>query len=307
MSRRDRKGNVPHDNNRASLFTVRESMPLLDLVMKLLDGISRNKAKSLLSHGAVSVDGRVATHVDFVVSEGSTVLISRGKPSAADSSPHYNIVYEDRWLIVVDKAEGVLSMPVGAHSLNMKSLLDRYLAAKGSRCTAHVVHRLDCRTSGLMMYAKSTPIQQQMQDNWHERVFDRRYVAVVEGVPVDDEGVVESYLRDTRSMTVVSTREQVPGSRFASTSWRVLERGEHRALVELRLATGRKNQIRVHMAEIGHPVVGDGKYGTQDDPGSRLCLHACVLAFTHPVTGEQMSFDTPIPAHFYRSLSHRND
>ena len=307
MAYRDNKRRVPHDNNRASVFTVREEMPLLQAVMTLLDGISRNKAKSLLSHGAVSVDGRVATNVNTVVPAGASVTISRGKRSAAELSPHYNIVYEDRWLVVVDKAEGVLSMPVGAHSLNMKSLLDRYFALKGQRCTAHVVHRLDCRTSGLMMYAKSVDVQQQLQDNWHERVFDRRYVAVVEGVMEQDDGVVESYLRDTRSMTVVSTPVEVPGSRFASTSWHVLERGEDRTLVELRLSTGRKNQIRVHMADIGHPVVGDGKYGTQHDPGSRLCLHACVLAFTHPVTGEQLAFDTPIPTYFYNQLDASSD
>ncbi len=300
-----RKSNprVPHDNDRATAFTARETGTLLQTVMRHLDGISRNKAKSLLTHGAVSVNGRTATHVDTPVTAGDAIVIRRGKATPADRSPHYTIAHEDRWIVVVDKAPGVLSMGVGRNSLNMKSLLDRHFAATGQRCTAHVVHRLDCRTSGLMMYAKSVDVQRQLQDGWHERVFDRRYVAVVDGVIEHDEGKVESYLRDTSSMTVVSSPVERPGYRFASTAWRVLERGENRTLVELRLATGRKNQIRVHMADIGHPVVGDGKYGSQQDPGSRLCLHAIKLAFHHPVTGEPMDFETPIPTHFLKQLN----
>ena len=295
---------VPHDGDRTTAFTARAASTLLEAVMRHLDGISRNKAKSLLSHGAVSVNGRQATHVDTPVAEGDAIVIRRGKSTPADRSPHYAIAFEDRWLVVVDKAPGVLSMGVGRNSLNMKSLLDRHFAATGQRCTAHVVHRLDCRTSGLMMYAKSVDIQQQMQDGWHERVYDRRYIAVVEGVIEKDEGKVESYLKDTPSMTVVSSPVERPGYRFAATSWRVLERGESRTLVELRLATGRKNQIRVHMASIGHPVVGDGKYGGGEDRArdARLCLHAVKLAFRHPITGQAMEFETPIPPHFLRQL-----
>lgn len=295
---------VPHDNDRAVAFTAREAMPLLQLVMRHLDGISRNKAKSLLTHGSVTVNGKVVTHVDTPVAAGDAVVISRGKATPAERSPHYNIAYEDQWIVVVDKAPGVLSMGVGAKSLNMKSLLDRHFASTGQRCTAHVVHRLDCRTSGLMMYAKSMDVQRQMQDGWHDRVFDRRYVAVVEGVMEQDDGKVESYLRDTQSMTVVSSPVERPGFRFASTSWHVLERGATRTLVELRLATGRKNQIRVHMADIGHPVVGDGKYGGGDENSrnSRLCLHAVKLAFYHPVSGTPLEFETPIPAHFLHQL-----
>ena len=288
------------------MFTVRESMPLLDFVMKSLDGIARNKAKSILAHGGVRVDGKVVTRHDHVLKPGSVVEVQRGPSMGAPSdSQFYTIVYEDPYIIVVDKQPGVLSMPVGAKSLNMKTLLDRHFALTHQRCTAHVVHRLDCRTSGLMLYAKRIDIQQQMQDGWHDRVFDRRYVAVVEGIPQQREGRVESWLRDNpRTDVVESSPVQVEGSRFAVTHWRLLEANPHtmRALVELQLETGRKNQIRVHMSQEGHPVVGDGKYGHQDDPGSRMCLHAFKLAFYHPVTGRPLDFETPIPNYFYRAL-----
>ena len=195
--------------------------------------------------------------------------------------------------------------PVGASSLNMKTLLDRHFAETRQRCTAHVVHRLDCRTSGLMVYAKSVDVQQQMTADWHSTIIDRRYVAVVEGVMEQNHGKVESWLHDTDRMVVVSSPVD-DGGKWAATEWELVEQAPERALLFLHLLTGRKNQIRVHMADIGHPVVGDGKYGGQDDPGSRMCLHAFRLAFHHPVTGEAMEFETPIPRYFGTALHHKS-
>ena len=225
------------------------------------------------------------SHVDYPLDAGCVVKIRRHARPSSTNNPHYRIVYEDQWLVVVDKQQGVLSMPVGAGSLNMKSLLDRHFAETRQRCTAHVVHRLDARTSGLMVYAKSVDVQQQMTADWHSTIIDRRYVAVVEG---DRMVVVSSPVDD--------------GGKWAATEWELIEQAENRSLLFLHLITGRKNQIRVHMAEIGHPVVGDGKYGHQDDPGSRMCLHAFRLAFHHPVTGEPLFFETPIPRFFGTAL-----
>ncbi|MBQ1485191.1 MAG: RluA family pseudouridine synthase, partial [Muribaculaceae bacterium] len=252
-------------------------------------------------HGGVTVDERVQTHVDYPLDEGSVVKIRRhARPSSANNR-YYRIVYEDRWVVVVDKQQGVLSMPVGAGSLNMKTLLDRHFTETRQRCHAHVVHRLDTRTSGLMMYAKSSDIQQQLIADWHSTIIDRRYVAVVEGVMEQPSGKVESWLHDTDRMVVVSSPVD-DGGKWSATEWELVEQGPERALLFLHLLTGRKNQIRVHMADIGHPVVGDGKYGHQDDPGSRMCLHAFRLAFHHPVTGEAMVFETPIPRYFGTAL-----
>ena len=286
MSRRH-DHRVPRTDDKAIVREVRQPAHLLDFVMQTLDGISRNKAKSILAHGGVTVD--------------SVVKIRRhARPSSANNS-NYRIVYEDRWIVVVDKQQGVLSMPVGASSLNMKTLLDRHFAETRQRCTAHVVHRLDCRTSGLMVYAKSVDVQQQMTADWHRTIIDRRYVAVVEGVMEDPKGRVESWLHDTDRMVVVSSPVD-DGGKWAMTEWELAEQAPQRALLYLHLLTGRKNQIRVHMADIGHPVVGDGKYGHQDDPGKRMCLHAFRLAFHHPVTGEALYFETPIPRYFGTAL-----
>ena len=300
MSRRH-DHRVPRNDDKAVVREVKQPATLLDFVMQALDGISRNKAKSILAHGGVTVDDRVQSHVDFPLDPGSVVKIRRhARPSSA-VNPHYRIVYEDRWVVVVDKQQGVLSMPVGAGSLNMKSLLDRHFAETRQRCTAHVVHRLDARTSGLMVYAKSVEVQQQMTADWHQTVIDRRYVAVVDGIMEEPTGKVESWLHDTDRMVVVSSPVD-DGGKWAATEWEVVETGPARSLLFLHLLTGRKNQIRVHMADLGHPVVGDGKYGHQVDPGKRMCLHAFRLAFNHPVTGEPLYFETPIPYYFGTAL-----
>ena len=292
---------VPRNDDKAVVREVMQPDKLLNFVMQCLDGISRNKAKSILAHGGVTVDGRTQTHVDFSLEPGNVVQIRRHAKPSFVSNPHYDIVYEDQWVVVVDKQQGVLSMPVGAGSLNMKTMLDRHFAETRQRCTAHVVHRLDARTSGLMVYAKSVDIQQRMTEDWHSTIIDRRYVAVVEGVMEQPQGKVESWLHDTDSMVVVSSPVD-DGGKWAATEWELVEQAKERSLLFLHLLTGRKNQIRVHMADIGHPVVGDGKYGHQDDPGTRMCLHAFRLAFHHPVTGEPLCFETPIPRYFGTAL-----
>ena len=301
MANRRHDHRVPRNDDKAIVREVKEPAKLLDFVMQTLDGISRNKAKSILAHGGVTVDGQVQSHVDFPLDAGSVVQIRRHAQPASLNNRYFRIVYEDQWLVVVDKQQGVLSMPVGAGSLNMKTLLDRHFAETRQRCTAHVVHRLDARTSGLMVYAKSVDVQQQMTADWHSTIVDRRYVAVVEGVMEDPAGKVESWLHDTDRMVVVSSPVD-DGGKWAATEWELVEQAQDRALLFLHLLTGRKNQIRVHMADIGHPVVGDGKYGHQDDPGKRMCLHAFRLAFHHPVTGEDMYYETPIPRYFGTAL-----
>jgi len=296
---------VPRNDDKAIVVHVKQPDKLLNFVMNTLDGISRNKAKSILGHGGVTVDGRVQSHVDYPLDEGSVVEIRRHARPSAVNNPHYRIVYEDRWVVVVDKQQGVLSMPVGAGSLNMKSLLDRHFAETHQRCTAHVVHRLDCRTSGLMVYAKSVDVQQQMTADWHSTIIDRRYAAVAEGIVEQPEGTIESWLTDTPSMRVVSSPVD-NGGKHAITEWQLIETGPHRSLLHLHLLTGRKNQIRVHLADIGHPVVGDGKYGSQQRPGAPMCLHAWRLAFYHPATGEPMEFESPIPRYFTNALKATN-
>ena len=294
MPNRRHDHRVPRNDDKAVVREVKQPDKLLNFVMNCLDGISRNKAKSILAHGGVTVDEQVQTHVDYPLDEGCIVKIRRhARPSSANNQ-YYRIVYEDRWIVVVDKQQGVLSMPVGAGSLNMKTLLDRHFTETHQRCTAHVVHRLDARTSGLMVYAKSVDIQQQMTADWHSTIIDRRYVAVVDGIMEQPQGKVESWLHDTDSMVVVSSPVD-DGGKWAATEWELVEQADERALLFLHLLTGRKNQIRVHMRDIGFPVAGDRKYGDGSDPLGRLCLHAYRLCFYHPVTGKELRFESKVP------------
>ena len=299
---RSHNHNVPRAERQSTVFQVREQMGLLDFVMKALDGISRNKAKSILSHGGVTVDGRVQTHFDYQVQPDSVVEISRQPKTPAESSKHYDIVYEDQWLVVVDKEPGVLSMGVGAGSLNMKSLLDRHFAETRQRCTAHVVHRLDCRTSGLMVYAKSSEVQQAFVKDWRNVVTDRRYVAVAWGHLEQGRGEIRSWLTDGEFCVLSSPVDN--GGKLAVTHYEVKQTSRRYSLVELKLDTGRRNQIRVHLREMKHPVVHDPMYGYKDDvsPVNRLCLHAFRLCFTHPVTGRRLKYETPVPASFLKLM-----
>ncbi len=294
--------NVPRSSAHSVPFLVKEGGPLIACVMQCLSGVSRTKAKGIIAGGGVQVEHQVVTRANHPVLAGQLVEINTRPSGAQRSKFNYNdyftVVWEDDDVIVVDKRDEVLSMGVGHGSLNMKDLLDRYFADTHQRCRAHVVHRLDVRTSGLMMYAKSVEVQQLLTADWRSTIIDRRYVAVVEGEMPREQGHVESWLKDTDSMRVLSYRDQRPGTKWASTDWRLLQGTPAFSLVELHLHTGRKNQIRVHMQQLRHPIVGDRKYGSVTPNAKRLCLHAFRLAFHHPRTGEPLHFETPFPSYF---------
>ena len=261
---------------------------------------SRNKIKATLQGRGIKVNGKVVTQFDLALKPGDKVSISRHKSSNTFKSQYAKVVYEDRWIVVVEKNIGILSMAAGHSSLNLKTLLDDYFHKSRQKCRAHVVHRLDRDTSGLMIYAKDIDTEQILEHNLHQIVYDRRYVAVVSGEMENDNGTIANWLKDNKAYITYSSPVD-NGGKYAVTHYHVLNRTTEHSLVEYRLETGRKNQIRVHSADMGHPVCGDVKYGNGDDPIHRLCLHAYMLCFTHPVTGERMEFATPIPTSF-RSL-----
>ena len=278
-------------------FDVTAECPLLEFLLANVQQ-SRTKVKATLQGRGIKVDGKTVTQFDFLLKPGMRVAVSRTKRNQQSFKSRYvKIVYEDRWLIVVEKQPGILSMAAGHSSLNVKSVLDDYFRKSRQKCTAHVVHRLDRDTSGLMVYAKDIETEQLMEHNWHQMVYDRRYVAVVSGEMEPDEGTVSNWLKDNKAYITYSSPFD-NGGKLAITHYHVLDRTTDHSLVEYRLETGRKNQIRVHSADMGHPVCGDAKYGNGDDPLHRLCLHAWLLCFTHPVTGERMEFETPIPTSF---------
>lgn len=293
--------NVQRNNSDCTLYTFNgtKPAPLLEYLLKTI-GESRSKTKAILQGHGIRINGKVVTQFDTPLNAGDTISVSRHKRKSDFKNKFVKIVYEDRWIVVVEKNIGILSMAAGHSSLNVKSVLDDYFAKSHQKCRAHVVHRLDRDTSGLMIYAKDIDTEQILEHNWHQIVYDRRYVAVTSGEMKDDNGTIANWLKDNKAYITYSSPVD-NGGKYAVTHYHVLNRTTEHTLVEYKLETGRKNQIRVHSADMGHPVCGDIKYGNGDDPLHRLCLHAYMLCFTHPVTGERMDFSTPIPTAF-RSL-----
>ena len=278
-------------------LVVKEPKPLLEFLLANLSE-SRTKVKATLQGRGIKVDGKCVTQFDFLLQPGMKVAVSQSKRNqSAFKSRYVKIVYEDRWLVVVETNVGILSMAAGHSSLNVKSVLDDYFSKSRQKCRAHVVHRLDRDTSGLMVYAKDMETEQIFEHNWHDIVYDRRYVAIVSGEMMDDGGTIANWLKDNKAYITYSSPVD-NGGKYAVTHFHVLDRTTEHSLVEYRLETGRKNQIRVHSADMGHPVCGDVKYGNGDDPLHRLCLHAYMLCFTHPITHERMEFQTQIPTAF---------
>ncbi|MBR3480712.1 MAG: RluA family pseudouridine synthase [Prevotella sp.] len=284
-------------------YVVEQPAPLLEFLLANV-GLSRSKVKATLQGRGIKVNGKTVTQFDFPLQPGTKVAVSRSKRNQQGFKSRYvKIVYEDRWLIVVEKREGILSMAAGHSTLNVKTVLDDYFKKSRQKCTAHVVHRLDRDTSGLMVYAKDMETEQILEHNWHQLVYDRRYVAVLSGEMEDDEGTIENWLKDNKAYITYSSPVD-NGGKLAISHFHVLDRTTEHSLVEFRLETGRKNQIRVHAADMGHPVCGDTKYGNGDDPLHRLCLHAWLLCLTHPVTGECLEFETPVPTPFRLIFKH---
>ena len=282
-------------------FKVLTDVILIDFIMEKMHGISRNRAKALISNRVVLVNNAITTHPLAELKAGQVVQLDRSKHKKSFRSNDIDIVYEDPYLLVVDKRPGLLSMSNNTRQQTVQTVLNYYLEKGGGRNTSHLVHRLDRDTSGLMVYAKDVQTQQSLINGWQQLVTDRRYLALVEGELESPRGRIQSWLtEDKRFITHSSPVDN--GGKFAVTHYNVLEASNGYSLVECELETGRKNQIRVHMADMGHPVVGDFKYGSEIDPMRRLGLHAYMLCFTHPVTGKHLRFETPVPVLFEKCL-----
>lgn len=285
--------------NKYQEYVCNREAPLLEYLLATLPG-SKNKIKDILQGRGIKVNGKIVTQFDYPLYPGAKISVSLSKKNDTFKSRYVNIVYEDQWIVVIEKKPGILSMAAGHSTLNVKSVLDEYFKKTRQRCTAHVVHRLDRDTSGLMIYAKSMQVEQELERDWHGTVFDRRYVAVVSGEMEQTDGTIANWLKDNKAYVTYSSPVD-NGGKYAVTHFHTLDRTTEHSLVEFQLETGRKNQIRVHTSDMGHPICGDVKYGNGDDPLHRLCLHAYVLCFYHPVTHQPMEFSTPIPTAF-RSL-----
>lgn len=276
---------------------------LMDFAFSVLPDAKRSDIKKWLKFGHFAIDGKVFTAFDAPVHPGSEVALNFTRPFPVFSHPRLRIVYEDDDLIVVDKGYGLLSVASdstrGGKVDTAYSILRDYVKSVHPSQKIFIVHRLDRDTSGLMVFAKTIEAKEALQHNWNNMVLERRYVALLDGVPEPEEGEVRSWLSETSQHEVYSTQEDGNG-KLAVTRYKVRKRGKTRSVVEFSLDTGRKNQIRVHAKDLGCPVSGDRRYGNGAGPLHRLALHAETLRFAHPITYKDMNFTSPVPSQFYK-------
>jgi 23S rRNA pseudouridine1911/1915/1917 synthase len=281
----------------AKKFTVDEPMGLLAFLILKLKGESRNNVKSLLARHQITVNGNATTQFDYELKKDFIVevLPTSFKAQAPVSLP---IIFENNELIVINKPSGLLSVADDRETEKTAfRMITAYLKANNVPGRLHVVHRIDKDTSGILLFSKSEELKTLLQDNWNDLVTSRGYYAIVEGHLDRQEGTIKSWLKETNTQLMYSSHKPGDGQE-AITHYKVMNESDEYSLLDIHLETGRKNQIRVHMADIGHKVVGDDKYHSTKDPIHRLGLHAYALEFKHPVSGTIMRFKTPLPKLF---------
>ena len=284
--------------NRQTHLNVAEPEELMKFLIEKMPDKSRNNIKSLLTHRQVLVDGKVVTQYNHPLQVGQEITVNWALVRDEKPGRGLRILYEDGDIIIIDKPAGLLSIASDKEKERTAyHQLTEYVRTKDPENRIFIVHRLDRETSGVMLFAKNEDIKRSLQDNWKEAVVDRAYIAVVEGQVEKKVGIIKSWLQETKTRLVYSSPRSGDGQE-AVTDYKVLEAGAGYSLLEIRLETGRKNQIRVHMRDMGHSIIGDKKYGAATNPIGRLGLHAHILAFYHPVSGELMRFETEVPKKF---------
>ena len=279
-------------------YQVTEPMPLLEFLISVMPQRKRTAIKSLWAHNQVAVNGTPEKQFDTQLRPGQEVKVNLSREFKVFYNRRLKLVYEDDDIIVVNKGYGLLSM--GNDKVKegtAYTILRDYLKWQDPRNKLFIVHRLDRDTSGLMVFAKSIEAKENLQHNWNNMVLSRKYLAVVEGRPDPAEGIVKSYLAENSRYEVYSTDNPDEGQ-LAITRYRTLKSRNGYSLMEVELDTGRKNQIRVHMKDLGHPITGDRRYGAGSSPIHRMALHAQTLRFVHPITRKDMNFTTPTPISF---------
>lgn len=278
---------------------VSEPMELMTFLLAKMGGMSRNSIKSLLAHRQVMVNNKVTTQFNLPLQPNDLVAVVSGRGNIELNHPKLRIIFEDQHLIVVEKKEGLLTVSTGnSDETTAFSILKDYVKKSSPQNRIYVVHRLDRETSGVIMFAKTKEVQLILQENWHRIVTRRIYVALVEGKMEKEQDTIVTWLTENEKSLKIHSSSTDDGGQQAITHYRCIKSNENFSLLEIELETGRKNQIRVHMQGIGHPIVGDKKYGAGLSPIGRLGLHARLLAFYHPISTEVVSFETPVPRNF---------
>ena len=280
-------------------YPVKEPCELLEFLLKTFSSQSRNSVKSLLSSHRVSVNGAPVTQFNFKLTPKDIVIITKN-PIKKKIRHNLPIIFENDELIVINKPSKLLSVPSdnekGSTAFRM---VNDYLQQKDKHNRAYIVHRIDEDTSGVLMFAKNERIAHLLtdKDNWNRLVTKRGYYAVVEGVMENKSGTVKSYLKKNAQNMMYSSKKPGDGQ-LAITHYKVIKGNDKYTLLDVDIDSGRKNQIRVHMGDLGHYIIGDDKYGQPSNPIKRLGLHAYCLELRHPVSGKLLTFKAPMPKEF---------
>ena len=284
--------------------TVEQPADLLAFICVCCPEIKRITVRQWLKYGLIHVNGRTVTRSKHRLQTGDVVSILARREVSGEGllPPGMEIEFEDASLIVIEKPEHLLSMGSATErDWTAYAFLTDYVRRGNpqSRARVWIVHRLDRETSGLMVFAKTEAAKCALQADWNKT--EKRYLAVVEGQPPADHGVLRSHLDESSPFKVYSAPPS-QRTRHAVTRYRVMKRTATRTLVELTPETGRRNQIRVHLADADCPIIGDSKYGARTNPARRLGLHAGFLRFTHPLSEELLRFQSPLPQDLARLL-----
>ena len=278
-------------------FPVNKNCELLAFLLETLKGQSRNSVKSLLTNHRVSVDGAPISQYNFQLTKGDVVIISK-TPIHKKTRSNLPIIFENEEIIVINKPSGLLSIANDKEkgSTAYRMLTD-YVQQKDKHNRIYVVHRLDEDTSGVLMVAKNEKLRDALQDKWNELVSKRGYYAIVEGQMKEKSGTIKSYLKKN-SQNMMYSSKKVGDGQLAITHYKVITENSDYSLLDVNIDSGRKNQIRVHLGDLGHHVIGDDKYGNPSNPIKRLGLHAYELDLEHPFTHKVMKFTAPMPKEF---------
>lgn len=278
-------------------YPVTKNCELLEFLLETLKGQSRNSVKSILTNHRVSVDGAPISQYNFKLSKGDVVIISKN-PIHKKTRSNLPIIFENDEIIVINKPSGLLSIASDKEkgSTAYRMLTD-YVQQKDKHNRIYVVHRLDEDTSGVLMVAKSEKLREALQEKWNDLVSSRGYYAIVDGKLDKKSGTLTSYLKKNAQNMMYSSKKAGDGQ-YAVTHYKVIEENDKYSFLDVHIDSGRKNQIRVHLGDIGHNVIGDDKYGNPSNPIKRLGLHAYELVLTHPFTNKVMKFKAPLPKEF---------
>lgn len=280
-------------------ITVKKEDTLLTYLLNNLTDLSHKKIKALLSNEMIFIKGRIITQYDYKLKKGDIIEIKNNILSKKDKL-NIHILYEDSDLIVVTKPSGLLTVATAKHEKNtLYNKVKEYLKKSNPRNKVFIVHRLDRETSGIVVFAKNEHMKNALQVKWNSLVKTRRYMAIVSGHMTEKEGIIHTWLKENKNKIVYSTKNRVEGKE-AITEYKVVKENNQLSLLEVYIKTGRKNQIRAHLKEVGYPILGDTKYGGLKS--DRVYLHNDQLVLKHPINGKELSFKLELPVNFKKLM-----